>query len=248
MKRVRQTKTVNKPTAATKPFDVSPRLVVQSRAVHIQAKTKNQSLLLDAIRAMEVTSEASIVIAEGPAGTGKTYISGNAVVNLLQKGIVNKIVLTRPNVSTGRSLGFFPGSIQEKLEPWLAPMISVLKKRLGANDYDAKVHNGSISIYPLETIRGASFEHTAILVDEAQNLNYEEIKALSTRLGEGSLMIFMGDTAQRDTRDSGLVEFGKIVKKYDLPIPIVEFTVDDIVRSDLVGQLVRSFMKHEGSF
>jgi phosphate starvation-inducible PhoH-like protein len=211
-----------------------------AKAVHIQPKTLNQSYLLDAIE------QADMVIATGPAGTGKTYISVNAAVNLLAKGEVKRIVMTRPNVSTGRSLGFFPGSIQEKLEPWLAPMISVLKKRLGPNDYQAKVHNGTIAIYPLETIRGASFEDTIILIDESQNLNYEEIKAMSTRLGEGSKMVFMGDPAQRDTRDSGLVEFEKIIARYSLPIPVVKFTVDDIVRSDLVGKLVRAFMSHEG--
>lgn len=239
MKRVRQAKATVRQTPAI----IAPPTV--TKAIHIQAKTENQSLLLDAIRAAEVTPGAAIVVATGPAGTGKTYISVNAVVNLLQKGVIQRIVLTRPNVSTGRSLGFFPGSVQEKLEPWLAPMISVLKKRLGGGDYDARVHNGSISIYPLETIRGASFENTAILVDEAQNLNYEEIKALSTRLGEGSIMIFMGDPAQRDTRDSGLVEFEKLVQRYQLPIPVVKFTIDDIVRSDLVGLLVRAFTKNE---
>lgn len=218
-----------------------------SKAIHIQPKTENQSLLLDAVRLIETTGSASIVVATGPAGTGKTFVSVNAVVNLLQKGVVKRVVLTRPNVSTGRSLGFFPGSIKEKLEPWLAPMISEFKKRLGVGNYDSKVHAGTIAIYPLETIRGASFEHTAILVDEAQNLNYEELKALSTRLGEGSIMIFMGDPAQRDTRDSGLVEFEKIIQRYGLPVPIVKFTVDDIVRSDLVGKLVRAFMKFEGN-
>jgi len=208
-------------------------------AIHIQPKTENQSVFLDAI------SNSVIVIATGPAGTGKTYIGANAAANLLSKGLVKTIALTRPNISTGRSLGFFPGTVDEKLEPWLAPMISVLKERFGSGEYDSKLHAGTIKLYPLETIRGSSFNDTAILVDEAQNLNYEEIKALSTRLGENSKMIFMGDLAQRDTKEPGLVEFEKIIKKFNLPIPIVKFTVDDIVRSDLVGQLVRAFYHYD---
>lgn len=187
-----------------------------------------------------------MVVAIGPAGTGKTYCAVNSACNLLYSGSIKRIVLTRPNLSTGRSLGFFPGTIQEKLEPWLAPMISELKSRMTKGEYDSKVHAGTIQIQPLETIRGASFEATAILVDEAQNLTYEELKAVSTRLGEGSRMIFMGDPAQRDTKESGLVEFKAIIKKYGLPIPVVEFTIDDIVRSDLVGKLVKSFMQYEG--
>jgi len=209
-------------------------------AIHIQPKTYNQELLLKAIR------ESQMVVAIGPAGTGKTYISVNSAANLLAMGAVKSIVLTRPNLSTGRSLGFFPGTIQEKMEPWLAPMLSVLKQRLGEGEYKSKLGAGTISIQPLETIRGASFEDTIILVDEAQNLTYEEIKAISTRLGEGSRMIFMGDPAQRDTRDSGIVEFKRIITKHGLPIPVIEFQLDDIVRSDLVGKLVRAFMIEEG--
>ena len=126
-------------------------------------------------------------------------------------------------------------------------MTSEIKKRLGREDYEAKRHSGQIDFHPLETIRGTSFEDTVILVDEAQNLTYEEVKAITTRIGEGSRMVLMGDPMQKDTRHSGLVEFKKIVEKFKLDIPVIEFTVDDIVRSDIVAQLVRAYMKHENA-
>jgi phosphate starvation-inducible PhoH-like protein len=218
--------------------ETQPRPLVQ-KAVHIQPKTPNQDRLLRAVEASQ------LVVTSGPAGVGKTYCAVNAAVNLLVQGRIKKLVLVRANIPTGKTLGSFPGDIYDKLGPWLAPMTSEIKKRLGAGDYEAKRHSGQIEFHPLETIRGASFENTIILVDESQNLTYEEVKAVTTRIGEGSKMILMGDPMQRDTRDSGLVEFKKIVKKFGLDVPVIEFTVDDIVRSDLVASLVKAYMAHE---
>ena len=215
-----------------------PRPLV-SKAVHIQPKTEHQDQLLRAI------DRSQLVVTIGPAGVGKTWCAVNAAVNLLVQNKIRRIVLTRSNVPTGPTLGSFPGDISDKLSPWLAPMTNVIKQRLGAGDYDAKIHSGQIQFQPLETIRGASFESTVILVDEAQNLTYEEVKAITTRIGEGSRMVLMGDPMQKDTRYSGLVEFKKIVEKFNLDIPVIEFTVDDIVRSDIVAQLVKAYMKHE---
>ena len=206
----------------------------------IQPKTDNQRVLLDAIFDYPMT------IATGPAGTGKTYIGVQAAAELLRTKSIRRIVLTRANVPTGRSLGFFPGSIEDKLAPWLAPMLSELRKAMGPNGLDMALRSGAVTMVPLETIRGASYESTVVLIDESQNLTYEEVKAVSTRLGEGSKMVFMGDPVQRDVKDSGLVVFEEVIRRYDLPIPVVRFTVDDIVRSDLVGLLVRAFMKKEG--
>jgi phosphate starvation-inducible PhoH-like protein len=218
--------------------EVQPRPLVQ-KAVHIQPKTANQDRLLRAIE------QAQLIVTIGPAGVGKTWCAVNAAVNLLVQGKAKSIILTRANIPTGPTLGSFPGDIGDKLGPWLAPMVNVIKQRLGSGDYDAKKHSGQIQFQPLETIRGASYENAIILVDEAQNLSYEEVKAVTTRIGENSKMVLMGDPMQRDTRDSGLVEFKKIINKYDLEIPIVEFTVDDIVRSDIVAVLVKAFIKHE---
>jgi len=216
----------------------APKPLVQ-KAVHIQPKTVTQDRLL---RAIEYNQ---LVVTIGPAGVGKTYCAVNAAINLLVQGKTKKLVLVRANIPTGKTLGSFPGDIYDKLGPWLAPMTSEIKKRLGSGDYDAKRHAGQIEFHPLETIRGASFEDTVILVDESQNLTYEEVKAITTRIGEGSKMILMGDPMQRDTRESGLVQFKKVIQKYKLEVPIIEFTTDDIVRSDLVAQLVKAYMKHE---
>jgi phosphate starvation-inducible PhoH-like protein len=226
------------PKTRTRVRSNQPRSLVE-KAVHIQPKTQTQDRLLRAIESSQ------LVVTIGPAGVGKTFCAVNAAVNLLVQGRIKKLVLVRANIPTGKTLGSFPGDIYDKLGPWLAPMTSEIKKRLGANDYDAKRHSGQIEFHPLETIRGASFENTIILVDESQNLTYEEVKAITTRIGEGSKMILMGDPMQRDTRDSGLVEFKKIIKKYDLEVPVVEFSVDDIVRSDLVASLVKAYINHE---
>lgn len=214
-------------------------VVTQSRAIHIQPRGRHQDELLRAI------AKFPLVVAIGPAGVGKTWCAVQAAANLLASGDVDRIVLTRTNAPTGRTLGSFPGTVRDKLEPWLSPMTSVLKNRLGITNYESKVHAGTIEFYPLETIRGASFERTVVLVDEAQNLTYEEVKAITTRIGEGSRMILMGDPQQRDIRDSGLTRFETIVAHYGLPVPVVRFTVDDIVRSDIVGLLVRAFVDFE---
>jgi len=215
-----------------------PRPLID-KAIHIEPKNVKQDRFLRAIENYQ------LVLGIGAAGTGKTWCAVQSAINLLVQGRVKKIVLCRANVPTGRTLGAFPGTVIDKLEPWLAPMTSVIKKRLGTNDYDAKLRAGQIEFQPLEVIRGASFENTIILVDEAQNLTYEEVKAITTRIGEGSQMVLMGDPMQKDTRDCGLVVFGSIIKNDNLPVPIVEFGVEDIVRSDIVGMLVKSFMKHE---
>ena len=138
----------------------TPKPLVQ-KAVHIQPKTENQDRLIRAIERNQ------LVVTIGPAGVGKTYCAVNAAVNLLVQGKAKKLVLVRANIPTGKTLGSFPGDIYDKLGPWLAPMTSEIKKRLGANDYDAKRHSGQIEFHPLETIRGASFEDTVILVDES---------------------------------------------------------------------------------
>jgi phosphate starvation-inducible PhoH-like protein len=212
------------------------KTVEEKKNFHIQPKTKNQQTLLDAIE------EFAITVTYGPAGTGKTYISAMKAVQLYLKGGYEKIILSRANVPTGRSLGHFPGTVQEKMAPWLMPLTSNLEKGFGKGVYDNLVHNETIEIQPLETIRGRSFEDSIILIDEAQNLNFEEIKAVTTRLGEGSKLILMGDPNQSDV-DNGMaiMKFVTMCKRSNIEIPVVEFGVDDIVRSDIVAQLVRMF-------
>jgi phosphate starvation-inducible PhoH-like protein len=208
------------------------------RVFHIQPKTHNQSLMLDAI------DDYSIVVAVGPAGTGKTYVACMKAAQLFNTGKYERIVLTRANVPTGKSLGSFPGTVEEKMAPWLAPMTSVLKKSFGKGKYDLMVKREEIHIQPIETIRGQSFENTLILIDESQNLNMDEIKAITTRMGEGSKMILMGDPDQSDVQNGfALTRFTNVCREYGIEIPVITFTENDIVRSDIVGQLVRMFTK-----
>lgn len=201
----------------------------------ILPKNERQALFIHNIE------NSNLTVGLGCAGTGKTFIAASMAAKMLLKGEVNRIVLTRPNVSTGRSLGFFPGSIEEKLAPWLAPCTNVLIQQLGKADYECRLGK-SIFVQPLETIRGTSFEDAFIIVDEAQNLSIEEIKAVTTRIGEGCCMVLIGDAAQSDVkRGEDLLKFIRLCKKSGIDVPVVEFRIEDIVRSDIVGQLVRMF-------
>ena len=216
------------------------RMVKEERSFHIQPKTQNQQLLLEAI------DEFPIVVTLGAAGVGKTYCAASKIAQLYLTGKYDTIILTRSNVPTGRSLGFFPGDIKEKLTPWLMPMISVLEKQIGKTKYEYITAKNILQMQPLETIRGRSFENSLVLVDECQNLTIEELKAITTRLGENSKMVLMGDSSQSDINSGkDILKFVSICRKHNIEIPIVEFTVDDIVRSDIVGQLVKAFIKEK---
>jgi len=208
-------------------------------AIHIQPTNDVQDQLINGITGYPLT------VVTGPAGVGKTYVTANVALNLLAKGKHRKLILSRSNMPTGKSLGSFPGDIKDKIEPWLSPMISVLKERLGETHYAALYGRGNIQYQPLETIRGASFNDSIILIDEAQNLTYEEIKAVTTRIGQKSKMVLMGDPMQKDIRFSGLVQLQKIANKHNLDVPVIEFSVDHIVRSDIVADLVRAYIKEE---
>jgi phosphate starvation-inducible PhoH-like protein len=211
---------------------------LKDKSFHIQPKTPNQQRLLKAIDNHEIT------VTLGPAGTGKTFCSASKVAQLYLKGGYNNIILSRANVPTGRSLGAFPGTIEEKLAPWLMPITSVLEKQFGKTKYEYLISRQIIQMQPLETIRGRSFENSLVIVDESQNLTFEEIKAITTRLGEGSKMILSGDASQSDVSNgNGITKFVKLCDKHDINIPIIEFNTDDVVRSDIVGKLVKMFVK-----
>jgi phosphate starvation-inducible PhoH-like protein len=209
-----------------------------SKAFHIQPKNATQNYLLESIENNVMT------VVVGPAGTGKTYCSGMKTAQLYLKGGYDKIVITRPNVSTGRTLGYFKGDIEEKMAPWLKPITSVLEDGLGKGRYECMQRQGQIEIQPMETIRGNSFERCIVLVDEAQNLNIEELKALTTRIGEDSKLILMGDPNQSDvSRGTELERFVEMCMKHNIPCPIIRFNLNDVVRSDIVKQLLIMFHK-----
>lgn len=212
--------------------------IQSSPSFHIQPKTAAQQYLLDSI------DENILTIAIGPAGTGKTYCSAMKAAQLYLKGGYDHIILTRPNVPTGRSLGHFPGTVEDKMTPWLKPVMSVLEKGLGKGRYEYMLSKGVIQIQPIETIRGQSFENALILCDESQNLMLSEIKAMTTRLGEGSKMILMGDPAQTDmVKEESLDTFADLCFKYNIQVPVIRFGIKDIVRSDLVADLCKMFLQ-----
>lgn len=209
-----------------------------SPSFHIQPKTAAQQYLLDSI------AENVLTITIGPAGTGKTYCSAMKCAQLYLKGGYDQIILTRPNVPTGRSLGHFPGSVEEKMTPWLRPVLSVLEKGLGKGRFEYMLAHEQIQIQPIETIRGQSFENSLIICDESQNLLITEIKAMTTRIGENSKMILLGDPAQADlVKEDSLNTFADLCFKYNINVPVIRFGIKDIVRSDLVADLCRMFLK-----
>lgn len=215
------------------PKNKNSQYQTQSHIQPITAKTDAQLALMKSLE------HSAIVIATGPAGTGKTYISAATAAQRISKKTIERIILSRSNVPTGRPLGHFPGTVKDKLTPWLMPALDVLRKFLGEGQYKYCMDKDIIQLQPLETIRGRSFENSFILVDEAQNLNVDEIIAITTRLGEGSTLVLSGDPFQTDVKgENGLVWFRKFSEKYGLDIPVTEFTVDDVVRSKVVKDIL----------
>lgn len=201
-------------------------------------KTPNQDELITTIKHNPIT----LVI--GPAGCGKTYISAAMAAKYYSHNYVDKIILSRANVPTGRTLGHFPGSIEDKLTPWMMPSLDVLRRFMGDGQFKYCMEKKNIQLQPIETIRGRSFDSSFIIVDEAQNLSIDEIISITTRLGEESKLVLLGDPFQSDLKcESGLVWFDKLADKYDLNIPSVHFTLDDVVRSRVVKEILVALYK-----
>lgn len=181
------------------------------------------------------------VINTGAAGTGKTYLAASVAAKDLADRRIQGVILSRANVATGKSLGAFPGTVEEKMAPWLLPITDVLRLHLGDSFFQYALKSGVIQYQPIETIRGRSFPNSIILIDEAQQLTKQEIKAITTRAGRGSRLFMMGDVSQRDVQTDGLTWLKNIVEKYNLPVDFYEFTSDDCVRSDLCAAFVKAF-------
>ena len=202
----------------------------------IQPLTQKQAEYLDAL------GSSSQVIVLGPAGTGKTYIAGTRAADQLRQRRIAKVVITRPNVAAGRSLGYFPGSLDEKIAPWVAPLTETMKERMGAAAFEIALKTGDIEIVPFEVMRGRTFKNCLVILDEAQNTTVPEIKMFLTRIGDDCQVIINGDVSQTDLREmSGLRTAIHLVKSRMMPIPIVEFTIDDIVRSGACAEWVKAF-------
>ena len=190
-------------------------------------------------RLMLAIDRHNLTIALGPAGTGKTYLAVSAAVAALEAGEVARIVLTRPAVEAGESLGYLPGDINEKLAPYLRPLNDALNERLGGKRVKQLMSEGAIEIAPIAYMRGRTLNNAFIVIDEAQNCTYGQIKMLLTRLGWHSTMVVTGDPDQSDLLDglSGLAEIARRIEPI-ASIAVVRLGDRDIVRHPLVGDML----------
>lgn len=202
----------------------------------IKALNPTQATYFNALR----TSPQVIVL--GPAGTGKTWIAATYAADLFRNRQIDKIILTRPNVPCGRSLGYFPGTLEDKFAPWAAPVAEAIKERIGRAAYEIALKNGGIELVPFEVMRGRSWKNAFVLFDEAQNSTPAEIKTFLTRIGEECTVVINGDVSQCDLEQaSGLRTAIHLIKSQMLPVPVIEFSRDDIVRSGVCAMWVRAF-------
>jgi phosphate starvation-inducible PhoH-like protein len=228
--------------AQQKPKPKTTRVVtkhdVDKKSINIIPKTETQGKYIKAL----TTSDQVVVF--GPSGTGKTYVVASMAASLYYTKKINKVVITRPHVAVGEKLGYLPGDLREKCEPWALPVLDVLDKHLGKGTVDTGMKNGNIEVAPMAMMRGRSFENAFIICDEAQNITFHELKMLLTRVGEDSKLVLNGDIMQSDLKEAdGLTQVLKLIKKYDMPIPVIEFGVDDIVRSRMTKMWVETFIK-----
>jgi len=189
---------------------------------------------------LRAIQENDIIFGIGSAGTGKTYVAATYAAGELFHRRVEKIILTRPNVETGRGLGFLPGTLEEKYAPYLDPFDQVFTKSLGKGFYEYALKNSNIDPKPLGFMRGATFDNCIVLVDEAQNATREEMKMLLSRIGKNCKMIISGDVDQSDIPDSGLSDAVKRLEHIE-GIEVVRFMDDDIVRSRMCKQIILAY-------
>ena len=191
---------------------------------------------------LQALKHSDQVIVFGPAGTVKTYCVATFAANEYHVKNIHKIVITRPHVAVGKDIGYLPGTLEEKCQPWALPVIDVLERHLGKGVVETGLKNENIEVAPLALMRGRSFENAFVICDEAQNITLQELKMLVTRIGEGSKLVLNGDIQQSDLKEAdGLSKIVHLAKKHMLPIPVVEFTVDDVVRSDICKQWIVVF-------
>jgi len=202
----------------------------------LEPLNENQKKYINALK----TSKQVIVL--GPSGTGKTFLAATHAANLYATKEIHKIIITRPAVSVGKSLGALPGTLEEKFGPWLSPVLSVLEEQLGKGEVETGVKNGNIVMAPLEYMRGSSFKDALILADESQNLDVAQFKMLVTRIGENCQLVLNGDIRQSDIKEqSGLSKAIHLAKKYNMSCNLIEFTLADVVRSEICKEWLTAF-------
>ena len=201
-------------------------------------------------RYMEAIDRNTVVFAIGPAGTGKTYLAMAKAVVALKNKTISRIILTRPAVEAGEKLGFLPGDLQSKVDPYLRPLYDALYEFMGPDAYHKMVENGTIEVAPLAYMRGRTLSDSFIILDEAQNCTMEQLKMFLTRFGEGSKVVVTGDITQIDLpeeRKSGLKRITEILAEVE-NIDVIQLSNKDVVRHKLVKDIVKAFEKYEKQY
>ena len=214
-------------------------IAITSRGKQIKCKTVGQKKYVDAIK------KNTVVFGVGPAGTGKTYLAVAMAVSAFKNKEVEKIILTRPAVEAGEKLGFLPGDLQTKVDPYLRPLYDALQEMFGVDNYVKLMERGIIEIAPLAYMRGRTLSNAFIILDEAQNTTKEQMKMFLTRMGDGSKVVVTGDLTQIDLPDgkkSGLKHATTILKNIE-GIETVILTAKDVVRHALVMEIIKAYEK-----
>ncbi len=216
-------------------------ICVTAKGKPVKAKTLGQKKYVEAI------GKNTITIGIGPAGTGKTYLAVAAAVSAFREKQINRIILTRPAVEAGEKLGFLPGDLQNKVDPYLRPLYDALFDMLGSETYSKYLERGNIEVAPLAYMRGRTLDDSFIILDEAQNTLREQMKMFLTRLGFGSKIVITGDVTQVDLpkdKVSGLKEASRLLKGID-DIAICTLTAEDVVRHRLVQRIIEAYEKEK---
>lgn len=216
-------------------------IAISHSGAPIKCRTIGQRKYVDAIRNNTVT------ICIGPAGTGKTYLAVAAVVGMLKRREIERIIMCRPAVEAGEKLGFLPGDLQNKVDPYLRPLYDALDELLGHETVQRYIENRTIEIAPLAYMRGRTLKNAGCIIDECQNMTLVSHKLILTRLGEGSRMILTGDITQIDLPEgtqSGLAKCAELLSGID-DIAVIKLSSKDVIRHKLVGQIIKAFDKYE---
>ena len=216
-------------------------ICISAKGRPIEPKTIGQKEYVDSI------SQNTVTIGVGPAGTGKTYLAVAAAVAAFRERKINRIILTRPAVEAGERLGFLPGDLQSKVDPYLRPLYDALFDMLGAETYQKYLERGNIEVAPLAYMRGRTLDDSFIILDEAQNTSCEQMKMFLTRMGFGSKMVITGDATQIDLpadKLSGLKQAVRVLKNVE-GIGICELTDQDVVRHVMVQRIIKAYADYE---
>jgi phosphate starvation-inducible protein PhoH and related proteins len=220
------------------PFTLAPEpLVLRTRRADLVGRTPNQRLYLDNIQSHDIT------FGIGPAGTGKTFLAVACAVDALERSTVQRIILTRPAVEAGERLGFLPGDLAQKVDPYLRPLYDALYELMGIDKVSRAFEKGSIEVAPLAFMRGRTLSHSFVILDEAQNTTCEQMKMFLTRIGQGSKCVVTGDVSQIDLPRgelSGLIDAERVLRRVS-GIATTRFSSVDVVRHPLVARIVDAY-------